>query len=328
MLNAWGSHARLGQGEYLVAEADESDGSFLLLQPVVALVTNIDRDHLDAYNNSFEALRSAFLEFLHHLPFYGIAVLCIDDPYCRELAAANSRATVTYGFADDADIRASEVKQQGRNTTFRVHLPEGQDSVAVELNLPGRHNVLNALGAIAVAWELGVDIGAVVPVLTEFKGVGRRFAEVGEFDIAQGQVLIIEDYGHHPSELEATLIAAREGWPERRIVMVFQPHRYTRTRDLFDDFTDVLSNADHLVLTDIYAAGEPEIDGIDSRALCQAIRARGRVDPVLVHEVDRLEQALSSMLQDGDLVLLMGAGDIGQVAENIRQHGLAIGGVA
>lgn len=323
LLNAWGSHARLGQGEYLVAEADESDGSFLLLQPVMALVTNIDRDHLEAYNGSFEALRGAFLEFLHHLPFYGIAVLCIDDPQCRELAAANTRATVTYGFSDDADIRASDVVQEGRTMTFQVHLPDEEDSVAVTLNLPGKHNVLNALGAITVAWELGAEIRSVVSVLADFKGVGRRFAEVGEFMLPCGNVLVVEDYGHHPSELRATLAAARQGWPERRVVLVFQPHRYTRTRDLFDDFSDVLSGVDHLVLTDIYAAGETKLDGVDSRALCQAIRARGRVDPVLVHDVSNLSTELPSMLQDGDLVLIMGAGSIGQVADEMRQSGLA-----
>ena len=321
LLNAWGSNARLGTGKYLVAEADESDGSFLLLQPVVALVTNIDRDHLASYDNSFDNLKKAFLEFLHHLPFYGAAVLCLDDEHVAEMIPSVTRAVVTYGISEAADIRGSDLRQEGRMMHFNVHLPNEPDALAVSLNLPGEHNVRNALGAIAIAWELGMDIEAVTGSLAEFKGIGRRFAEVGRFDISGREVMVIEDYGHHPSELSATIKAARNGWPERRIVTVFQPHRFSRTSDLFDEFSQVLADSDALVLTDIYPAGERPIDGIDSGALCQSVRARGRVNPVLISDVSDLQQELPLMLEDGDLVLLLGAGNIGQVAQEIREQG-------
>ena len=321
LLNAWGSNARLGTGKYLVAEADESDGSFLLLQPVVALVTNIDRDHLESYDNSFDNLKKAFLEFLHHLPFYGAAVLCLDDENVAEMIPSVTRAVVTYGISEAADIRGSDIRQEGRMMHFMVHLPNEPQTLAVSLNLPGEHNVRNALGAIAVAWELGMDIPAVTGSLSEFKGVGRRFAEVGCFDLAGREVMVVEDYGHHPSELSATISAARNGWPERRIVAVFQPHRFSRTSDLFDEFSQVLADSDALVLTDIYPAGEKPIDGVDSGALCQSIRARGRVNPVLISNVYDLRVELPSMLESGDLVLLLGAGSIGQVAQEIREQG-------
>jgi UDP-N-acetylmuramate--alanine ligase len=321
LLNAWGSNARLGEGEYLVAEADESDGSFLLLQPVVALITNIDRDHLEAYDNSFDNLRKAFLEFLHHLPFYGAAVLCIDDEQVAGLVPSVTRAVVTYGLSPQADIRASAVRQQGRMMHFEAQLPGQREMLPVSLNLPGEHNVRNALGAMAIAWELGLDLPSIVSSLSSFQGIGRRFAEVGRFGLPGGEVLVIEDYGHHPSELEATMSAAREGWPDRRIVTVFQPHRYTRTRDLFDEFSQVLGTADVLVLTDIYAAGEEAIDGLDSGALCQSIRARGRINPVLISDVLDIPRELPAMLEDGDLVLLLGAGSIGAVAQGIREQG-------
>lgn len=321
VLNAWGSNARLGQGEYLLAEADESDGSFLLLQPTIALITNIDRDHLESYENSFENLKKAFLEFLQHLPFYGAAILCVDDPEVEALIPQVTRAVVTFGLSESADIRATDLRQQGRNMSFRVHLPQPSKPVDVTINLPGLHNVRNALGAIAVAWEIGLEVGAVVDCLREFKGVGRRFAEIGELALDHGTVRAIEDYGHHPSELEATIAAAREGWPDKRIVAVFQPHRYTRTAKLFDEFSRVLSEADIVVLTDIYPAGEESIEGIDSAALCRSIRVRGKVDPVLVPEVEELVTALPSLLQDGDLVLLMGAGSIERVATTLRESG-------
>jgi UDP-N-acetylmuramate--alanine ligase len=324
LLNAWGSNARLGEGQYLVAEADESDGSFLLLQPVVALVTNIDRDHLDAYEQSFDNLRKAFLEFLHHLPFYGAAVLCIDDPVVAEMVPLVTRAVVTYGLSEQADVRATDVRQDGRMMHFQAHLPGRPEPLAVSLNLPGVHNVRNALGAMAVAWELGLDLPAITPSLAAFQGVGRRFAEVGEFAVAKGEVRVVEDYGHHPSELSATIAAARAGWPGRRLVVVFQPHRYTRTRDLFDEFSQVLASGDAVVLTDVYAAGEEPIDGIDSGALCQSIRARGRVNPVLVSNVHDIPRELPAMLEDDDLVLLLGAGNIGQVAQGIRERGFAV----
>jgi UDP-N-acetylmuramate--alanine ligase len=323
LLNAWGSHAKLGAGQYLVAEADESDGSFLLLQPVVALVTNIDRDHLETYEQSFENLRKAFLEFLHHLPFYGAAVLCLDDPHVEEMIPSVTRAVITYGLSERADVRATAVRQEGRMMHFDAHLPGRAEPLAVSLNLPGVHNVRNALGAMAIAWDLGLDLAAIVPSLASFQGIGRRFAEVGEFEIEHGRVRVIEDYGHHPSELNATMTAARQGWPDRRIVVVFQPHRFSRTRDLFDEFSQVLASADAVILTDVYAAGESSIDGIDSGALCQSIRARGRVNPVLVSDVNDIPRELPSMLEDDDLVLLMGAGNIGAVAQAIREHGFS-----
>lgn len=323
LVNAWGTHARLGAGEYLVAEADESDGSFLLLQPVVALVTNIDRDHLENYHDSFDNLKKAFLEFLHHLPFYGAAVLCIDDPETAAMVPSVTRAVVTFGLSEKADIRATDLRQKGRTMEFRLHLPNETSPRAVVLNLPGEHNVRNALGAIAVAWELGVDVPSVLGSLAHFQGIGRRFAEVGNFAMSGGEVMVIEDYGHHPSELRATLNAARSGWPGKRIVAVFQPHRFSRTRALFDDFVQVLSEADCVVLTDVYAAGEAALEGITSRALCQSIRARGKVQPLLIPAVTDIATELPAMLRGGDLVLLMGAGNIGQVAEHLREHGFA-----
>ena len=328
VVNSWGSNARLGQGEYLLAEADESDGSFLLLQPIIALVTNIDRDHLESYKNSFENLKKAFVEFLHHLPFYGAAILCIDDPELKALIPQMSRAVVTFGLSESADIRATDIRQNGRNMSFNVHLPHPSEPIEVSINLPGLHNVRNALGAIAVAWEIGIEIDTVVDCLREFKGVGRRFAEIGELLFGSGRVRAIEDYGHHPSELEATIAAARTGWPENRIVAVFQPHRYTRTANLFDEFSRVLSEADIVVLTDIYSAGESAIEGVDSAALCKSIRARGKVDPILVHDVEELSTSLPPLLQDGDLVLLMGAGSIEQVAHELRDTGFKWGEAA
>jgi UDP-N-acetylmuramate--alanine ligase len=323
LLNAWGSNARLGTGEYLVAEADESDGSFLLLQPVLALVTNIDRDHLENYDHSFDNLKKAFLEFLHHLPFYGVAVLCLDDENVAEMLPAVTRSVVTYGISESADIRGSELQQHGRMMHFNVHLPNQSRAFPVKLNLPGEHNVRNALGAIAIAWELGVKLEEVIASLADFKGIGRRFAEVGQFELDARDVLVIEDYGHHPSELVATIGAAKTGWPERRIVTVFQPHRYSRTNDLFDEFSQALADSDALVLTDIYPAGEKPIDGVDSGALCQSVRARGRINPVLISDVTELRSELPSMLEDGDLVLLLGAGNIGHIAQEIREHGFA-----
>ncbi|MCF6225364.1 MAG: UDP-N-acetylmuramate--L-alanine ligase [Xanthomonadales bacterium] len=321
LVNAFGSHARLGKGEYLVAEADESDASFLLLQPMMAVITNIDSDHLEAYAGDFENLRSAFLEFIHHLPFYGVSVLCIDDPEVRGILADVSRTILTFGQHPDADIRTSNIRQQGRQMDFDVSFPNQQNKLAVSINLPGVHNVSNALGAIAVAWELGVEPEAMRKALAEFAGVGRRFAEVGELPLGTGSVTVLEDYGHHPTELAVTIEAARKGWPERRLVVVFQPHRYSRTRELFDDFAQVLAEPDVLVMTDVYPAGEDHIPGADSQSLCRAVRNRGRVDPVMISDVHSLPEQLPAILEDGDLVLLMGAGDIGSVASQLRNAG-------
>jgi UDP-N-acetylmuramate--alanine ligase len=317
-LNSSASSARLGSGDYLVAEADESDASFLYLQPVMAVVTNIDADHLSAYGGDFDGLRDAFLAFLHHLPFYGLAVLCVDDPEVRALLPKLTRPVLTYGLDQAADIRAVKLVQDGARMQFDVQLPEGRRMERVSLNLPGRHNVLNALGAIAVALELGVAADAIGAGLVQFEGIGRRFQCYGEIETGQGTVLLIDDYGHHPREVAATMTAIRGGWPQRRLVVAFQPHRYTRTRDLFEDFARVLSEADLLVLNEVYSAGEKPISGADGRALCRAVRARGRVDPVFVEQLADLPATLKNVLQDGDLLLTLGAGSIGGVAATLE----------
>jgi UDP-N-acetylmuramate--alanine ligase len=325
LLNSAGTNARLGTGQYLVAEADESDGSFLLLQPTIAVITNIDQDHMATYDNDFSRLKAAFLEFLHHLPFYGLAVLCRDDPNVCDLLDEASRTVVTYGFEPGADFQAVDVTQTGARISFSVILPGRDQPLPFTLNMPGRHNVLNALASIAVAWELGVKPEAIQSALSGFQGIARRFNVHGEIPLATGQALFIDDYGHHPTELSATIQAARSGWPERRVVVVFQPHRYSRTRDLMDDFATVLSAADVLVLSEVYAAGEAAIPGADGRALSRAIRARGRIDPVFVDHPRDCRSVLPKLAEDGDLVLLLGAGDIGTVASEIYQHGLDLG---
>jgi UDP-N-acetylmuramate--alanine ligase len=316
-LNSASSHARLGSGRYLVAEADESDASFLYLQPMLAVVTNIDADHLSTYGGDFQRLRQTFVEFLHHLPFYGLAVLCLDDPNVRDVLPELTRQVCTYGIdSDDADIRALNLQQRGMQMHFEIrqaaHAP-----LAVVLNLPGRHNVLNALAAVAVARELGVADAAIQHALETFAGIGRRFEVHGEIAFAGGTVLLIDDYGHHPSEIAATLEAARQGWPERRLVVAFQPHRYSRTHDLLDDFAQVLVTVDVLLITEVYAAGEAPIAGADGRALCRAVRGRGRVDPVFVEDVDTLPTVLNDLMQPGDVLLTLGAGSIGAVAANL-----------
>ena len=314
LLNSANSHARLGSGRYLVAEADESDASFLYLQPMLAVVTNIDADHLSTYEGDFQRLRQTFVEFLHHLPFYGLAVLCLDDPNVRDVLPEITRQVRTYGIeAEDADIRAVNLRQDGVQMHFDIHQDE-HEPLAVVLNLPGRHNVLNALAAVAVARELEVDDQSVQRALETFAGIGRRFQLNGELAVADGSVLFIDDYGHHPREISATLEAVRNGWPERRLVTVFQPHRYSRTRDLFEDFAQVLGNTDLLLISEVYAAGEELITGADGRALCRAVRGRGRVDPVFVEDIETLPAVLKDVLQAGDLVLTLGAGSIGAVA--------------
>lgn len=320
-LIAAGSHARLGTGEYLVAEADESDGSFLLLSPVIAIVTNIDADHLENYDGDFDRVRKAFADFLHRLPFYGVAVLCIDDVEVADLARETHRRVLTYGITEAADLRASNLRADGGRTRFDLHLPDGGPVVPVTLNLPGRHNVLNALAACAVGWQLGVPPEAMQRALEKFEGVGRRFQLRGELALDKGKAMLVDDYGHHPRELAAVFAAARGGWPSRRLVVAFQPHRYTRTRDLLDDFANVLAEADVLVLTEIYPAGEAPIANADGRALARAVRARGKVDPVLVEHPRELRQALAPLLRDGDLLLLLGAGDIGAAANEIAASG-------
>jgi UDP-N-acetylmuramate--alanine ligase len=318
-LNAAGRHARLGQGEILVAEADESDASFLCLLPQLAVVTNIDADHMGTYGGEFERLRAAFIEFLHHLPFYGLAVLCIDDDEVRALLPEVNRPVLAYGTREGADLRAVDIRQEGAQMHFTVRFRSGE-AFPVTLNLPGMHNVLNALAAIAVAREAGVSQANIQKALSEFQGIGRRFQVHGGCRVAGGEVMLVDDYGHHPRELEATLAAVRQGWPERRLVLAFQPHRYSRTQDSFEDFVKVLSTADALLLTEVYAAGEAPIAGADGRALSRAVRARGQVDPVFVDQVGELPEVLAGVVRDGDIVLTMGAGDIGRVAAALPQE--------
>lgn len=311
------SNARLGQGEYLVAEADESDASFVHLKPMLAIVTNIDADHMSTYDGDLQKLRNGFIEFLHNLPFYGLAILCTDDPGVNELLGQVGRSTLTYGIDSDADIRAENIEFSEGLSRFRVVRPNEKESLDVSLRLPGLHNVRNALAAIAVAKELQIGDQAVVTALENFEGIERRFQSHGEIETVNGRVLLIDDYGHHPTEIAATLEAARAGWPGKRVVLAFQPHRYSRTRDLMDDFAAVLSEADVLILLEVYAAGEDPIAGADGRAIARAVRSRGGVEPVFVEELDGLAAVLESVLADGDLVLTMGAGDIGALAPQL-----------
>ncbi len=321
-LNSAGANARLGGGEYLVAEADESDGSFLMLSPVVAVVTNIDADHLENYDGDFARVKQAFADFLHRLPFYGLAILCLDDDNVATLAHEVGRNVLGYGIdSADADVRASNLRQDGFKMHFDVELPGRDGHLPVTLNLPGRHNVLNALAAAAVGWQLGVDSDTIAHALAGFEGVGRRFHRRGELAIDGGSVLLVDDYGHHPRELAAVFAAARGGWPERRLVVAFQPHRYSRTRDLMDDFANVLADVDVLVLTEIYPAGEAPIAGADGHSLARAVRARGKVDPVLVEHPRDFQTVLPALLHDGDLLLLLGAGDIGAEAVRLAERG-------
>lgn len=312
-LNAAGSYAHLGEGEVLVAEADESDASFLYLQPMLAVVTNVDEDHMSTYDNSFDRLRETFLEFLHHLPFYGLAVLCIDDENARGLLPDITRRVTTYGFSEDADVRGNKLQQASGRATFEVVIRDGE-SFEVELSMPGRHNALNALAAISVALELGVDVPTIQRTLHQFQGIGRRFQVRGSCRVGEGEVMLVDDYGHHPREVAATISAVRDGWPDKRLVLAFQPHRYTRTRDSFDDFASVLSETDVLLLSEVFSAGEAPIAGADGRALSRAVRARGQVDPIFIEDVETLPEVLRGVVSDGDIVLTMGAGNIGAVA--------------
>ena len=304
-----GTNAKLGTGHFLVAEADESDASFLHLTPLMAVVTNIDADHLETYGGDFGRLRATFLEFLQRLPFYGLAVLCADDPVVSGLLAETGRPIVTYGLGP-ADVQAVDVRPAGGGSDFTVVTADGE-RVKLHLNLPGRHNVQNALAAVVIARELGVGFAAIAKALAGFEGVGRRCESHGELQIAGKKVLVVDDYGHHPREIAATFEALRSAYPQRRLVVAFQPHRFTRTRDLFDDFCEVLSGADALLLTEVYAAGEARIAQYDGRGLARGIRARGAVSPIFVKGVTELPAALPAVLQDGDLLLTLGAGDIG-----------------
>jgi UDP-N-acetylmuramate--alanine ligase len=311
------SNARLGAGRYLVAEADESDASFMHLQPMIAIVTNIDNDHLATHEGDFGRLKQSFVDFLHNLPFYGLAVLCTDDAEVRSVLEAVARPIVTYGFAASADVRAVDVERVGLQSRYRV-LREGHAPLSITVNLPGRHNVLNSLAAVAVATELDVADAAIQRALAQFQGIDRRLQQLGEIHWPGGSALLIDDYGHHPTEVAATLDAVRQGWPSRRLVLAFQPHRYSRTRDLLDDFGRTLSDCDVLLVTEVYAAGEAPISGADGRAICRAVRTRGVIEPVFVERAEDLGESLRSVLHDGDVVLTMGAGNIGAVAQELK----------
>ncbi len=319
-LNSAGTHAKLGQGEYIVVEADESDASFLNLLPVMAVVTNIDADHMDTYGHDMARLRQAFVAFIARLPFYGAAILCVDDPGVRAILPFVSKPVTPYGLSEEAQVRAIDVRAENGRMHFTALRHNGVmlPPLAVTLNLPGLHNVRNALAAIAVAAELGVDDAAVVKALTEFHGVGRRFQRYGEIDLpAGGRFTLIDDYGHHPVEMAATLDAARGAYPGRRIVLAFQPHRYTRTRDLFEDFVAVLGQADAVLLAEVYAAGEPPIVAADGRSLARALRVAGKAEPVFVDDIGAMPRAVLNLARDGDVVLCMGAGSIGGVPQQV-----------
>jgi UDP-N-acetylmuramate--alanine ligase len=323
-----GSNARLGTGRYLVAEADESDASFTHLQPLIAVVTNIDNDHLVTHEGSFERLKQSFVEFLHNLPFYGLAILCFEDEHVRSIVPLVGRPVMTYGFAPGADVRAVNLRREGLQTHFDVvrsgaALRAGSSleaRLSLSLNLPGTHNVLNALAAIAVATELEIEDAAIHRALAGFEGIDRRLQHIAEVDTVAGRVTLVDDYGHHPTEIAASLEALRQGYPGRRIVLAFQPHRYTRTRDLIDDFGRVLASADVLLVTEVYPAGESPIAGFDGRAICRAVRSRGQIEPIFVERVEQLAVSLKDVIRDGDVIVTMGAGHINTVAHALPEE--------
>lgn len=323
-LNSSSTNAYLGQSEWLVAEADESDASFLYLQPVISIVTNIDADHLSTYDGDFEKLKQTFVDFLMHLPFYGLAIVCIDDEHIRDVLPRVGRPVRTYGFDESADVQALNVRQDGLRMHFDVRIDDGGDVSSeirdVTLNMPGHHNVLNALAAITVALELGVNVKSCKRALLRFAGIGRRAQSHGQLTFDKGCADLLDDYGHHPTEVTATLKAVKGGWPDRRLVVIFQPHRFTRTRDLFEDFAQALSLTDVLLLTDVYAAGEEHINGADGRSLARAIRSRGAVDPVFVENIGDVPQALKRIIEDGDIVLTLGAGSVGGLALSLPEY--------
>lgn len=323
LVKSAGTHARLGHSRYLIAEADESDASFLHLQPMVAVVTNIEADHMDTYQGDFENLKQTFINFLHNLPFYGRAVMCVDDNVIRELLARVGRQITTYGFSDDADVRIEDYRQTGAQSFFTLARHD-KPQLRVRLNAPGRHNALNAAAAVAVATEENIDDAAILRALESFQGTGRRFDFLGEYPLEpvngkSGSAMLVDDYGHHPTEVDATIKAARAGWSEKNLVMIFQPHRYTRTRDLYDDFANVLTQVDALLMLDVYAAGETPIPGADSRSLCRTIRGRGKVDPILVPDAETVAEMLAPVLTGNDLILVQGAGNVGKIAKKLAE---------
>lgn len=321
VLNSSSASARLGTSDYFVVEADESDASFLYFNPMASIITNIDADHMQTYGNDFNRLKQTFLDFLHRLPFYGLAVVCIDDQVVQEILPRISRPIITYGFSEAADVQISDFKQQGFSCDFKIRRKQQNQEIDIKLNLPGKHNVLNATAAAITAIECcHIDKNAVSSALSQFSGVGRRMQRYGEISMPQGKVLLIDDYGHHPQEISVTLQALRQALPDRRLVLAFQPHRYTRTRDLFEDFTSVLSTADALLLMEIYAASEKPIPGINGRALVRNIRQRGQIEPIFVANNEDLLKTLPNVLRDGDILLIQGAGSIGAIAPRLKQE--------
>ncbi|MBC3765299.1 UDP-N-acetylmuramate--L-alanine ligase [Neptunicella marina] len=323
LLNSAGTNARLGNSRYLIAEADESDASFLHLQPMVSVVTNIEPDHMGTYEGDFQRMQDTYIEFLHNLPFYGLAVMCGDDPVVCELLPRIGRKCLTYGVGEHNDVRAIDIQHGFNRSTFTV-LRSGKQPLTLTINLPGHHNVLNSLAAIAVATDEGIDDDAIVAALASFGGIGRRFEMLGEFETGNGKAILVDDYGHHPTEVAATIAVARNNWPDRRLVMAYQPHRFTRTRDLYEDFVKVLSQVDVLLLLEVYSAGEVPIDGADSKSLCRSIRQRGQIEPIYIANKDELPAILAEQLQDGDIVLTQGAGNIGGLAKVLQKTQLDI----
>ncbi len=325
LLTSAGTNAKLGASRYMVAEADESDASFLHLLPMVAVVTNIDDDHMATYDGDFEKLKQTFVTFLHNLPFYGLAVLCVDDPVVREIMPLVSRPVLTYGFSEQADFRISDVVQKERVTSFAVQRPGHADKLPITINMPGIHNVLNATAAIAVATDEKIADHHIQAGIMAFQGVGRRFDVQPPLLCKRGTVMLVDDYGHHPTEVAANIRAIRDGWPGKRLVMIYQPHRYSRTHDLYDDFVDVLNEVDLLLMLEVYSAGEKAIKGADSKNLCRSIRQRGRLDPVLVKKPEELKQILNDVLRDGDILVTQGAGSIGALCKQLAAEGLGNG---
>ena len=324
-VNSAGTNAKLGGSRYLVAEADESDASFLHLQPMVAVVTNIEADHMETYDFDFSRLTKTYIEFLHNLPFYGLAVMCIDDDVIRELLVDVARPLLTYGFSDDAAYRIRDLEVETRHSDFMIDRPDGLPSLQISLNIPGRHNALNAAAAIAVASDEGISDSAIIEGLSGFAGVGRRFEIYGEYQLVTGgSAMLVDDYGHHPTEIKATVDAVRAGWPNRRLVMVFQPHRYTRTRDLYEDFVKVLAEVDVLIVLSVYPAGEDEIAGATSKNLCGSIRQRGAVDPIYAESIEEVPALLNELAQDNDLVITQGAGSVSKLVALLAEGGLGV----
>ncbi|MGB3611164.1 MAG: UDP-N-acetylmuramate--L-alanine ligase [Cellvibrio sp.] len=322
LVNSTGTNAQLGCSRYLVAEADESDASFLHLQPMVTIVTNIDADHMDTYGGDFSKLKKTFVDFLHNLPFYGLAVLCGEDPVIRDIIPDVARPILTYGFDEHCDFRAINVQQDKMQSEFDVVRPGHDKPLHIRLNIPGIHNVLNAVAVIAVATDEGISDEAIQEGLANFQGVGRRFQVYGNFPIGDGDAMLVDDYGHHPREVAAIIKAVRDGWPERRLVMVYQPHRYTRTRDLYEDFVEVLSTVDALVMLEVYSAGEEPIPGADSRHLCRSIRARGVIEPIFVESVEGVPAIIKELVKAGDIVITQGAGNVGVLSPELARRKL------